>query len=158
MKAEELIEKLGVIDENIMAESVRQPLLFVDAARYRVVKMRKRAQVGAQLEYERSRIATQLRNKKGKDGDKKVTEGAIKELIEQNEKIRDLRSQSDRAYEEEEFAKLLLEAFRQRNSAIKIIAEMQMLEGSRESVQIERDLQSKKLRNEARRLLAHRRD
>lgn len=151
MTGKDLLGQLPVLDENILAEAVRQPLLFVEAARYRVQKMRKRALAGAKLEAERARIALKIRNKKNAQGDK-MTEGALKERLETSPLIQNLRRASDAAYEEEEWAKLILEAYRQRNSAIKVVAEAETYEGHREGAVIERGEQHRKLVASARRL------
>lgn len=157
MTADELIDLLAVISEDIMAEAVRQPTLFIKAARYRVDRMRVRAQKEQELDVTRSRLATKIRNKKDEQGKKIYTEGAVKERVEVQEKVRRLRGELDRAFEEEDFSKSLMEAYRQRNSAIKIIADMQQYEGMREGVEIERNEQSRKLRSAARKLTDKRR-
>ena len=154
--ADSLIEALEIVNENVQIEAMRQPGLFVDAARYRVEKMRERAVVSAELDAWRAHLAMTTRNKKGKKGEK-ITEGALKELLELSPRNKRLRGESDRAYEHEELSKLILEAYRQRMSALKIIAEAQVFEGMREGSEIERQEQSRKLRNTARKLLDKRR-
>lgn len=155
MNGKQLIRRLAILNENIASEAALQPSLFVDAARYRVAKMRKRAQIGAKLQYEQARIAMLIRNRKNERGEK-MTEGALKERVETKLIIKRLRAASDRAYEEEEMSKSIQEAFRQRNSAIKIIAELQIAEGNRESAQIEKDEQHKKLVARARSVIGRR--
>ena len=157
MTADELIDLLAVIDEDIKATAWNQPTLFIKAARYRVDRMRIRAQKEQELDVTKSRLATKIRNKKDEQGKKVYTEGAVKERVEVQEKVRRLRGELDRAFEEEDFSKSLMEAYRQRNSAIKIIADMQAYEGMREGVAIERGEQSRKLRNVTRKLTDKRR-
>lgn len=152
IKSSELIALLGIVDENIINTAREQPKLFVKAARYRVEKMRERARVGAELDVLKSTIKQQKRNKKDETG-KKLPEAALTELMELDPRVQQLRAKSDDAYFWEELGKSILEAFRQRNSAIKIIAEAQQFEAMRESVSIEKDEQNRKLKNKARRLV-----
>lgn len=145
---DQLLQDLQIIDENITAEAVRQPLLFIAAARYRVDMMRKRAQLSAELDAVRVGLAISIRNKPVEDEDGKrgkLTEGAIKERIERQPKVKELREALDRAEENEEMAKLILEAYRERKSSINIIAEMQIFEGGKEGADVEREEQRRKL-------------
>jgi len=147
-----LIQHLPLVDENILAEAARQPILFIDAVRFRVAAMRRRAQAVAELESKRSRIALTIRRQKDPTGKKQFTETALKEKVESQTVICELRASMERAYEMEEFAKLILEAYRMRRDAIRVIAESQIAEGMRETKEIEHIEQSSKVRREARRL------
>jgi len=156
INSETLISHLALVDENILAEAARQPILFLDAARYRVAAMRHRAQANAELDYRRSRIALTIRARKDASGEKKFTEAALKEKVESQTAIRELRDKTERSYEAEEFSKLILEAYRMRRDAIRVIAESQIAEGmrgSKETDQIARD----QVRASARRLEEQRR-
>jgi hypothetical protein len=126
--AKEIIASLPLVDENILAEAARQPGLFAEAAMLRVEKMRKRAEAVSAIEYFRSKLALHFRSSKTAYGDKKLTEGAIKERIEANKAHRELRATMESAYEEEEFSKLLLECLRQRRDAIRVIADARLQE------------------------------
>lgn len=153
MTARRLIELLAVVDEDILAEAIRQPTLMVQASRYRVAKMRDRAQAIARLDAARAELALKIRNKKDAAG-RKMTEGALKERLELSPTIRRLREESDRAYEGEELAKLILESFRQRNSAIKIVADVRVYEGSREGAEVESGEMRRRMVSRARTLQA----
>lgn len=155
-KAEELIKKLAIIDSDIRREAMNQPTLFIEAARYRVDKMQERARIGAELESTRASLAVNIRNKKNAQGEK-ITEGGLKERLEKHSAIKTLRDRSDRAYEDEEFAKLLLEAYRQRRDGIRIIADMESYEGFKEGAEVERMDQRRKLTGTARKLQSRRR-
>jgi hypothetical protein len=150
ISAESLIERLALVDEDILAEAAKQPILFIDAARYRVAAMRRRAQAVAELDSKRSRIALTIRARRDGSGEKKFTEAALKEKVESQTVIRDLRAATERAYESEELAKLILEAYRMRRDGIRVIAETQIAEGMRGSKEIERIEQSRHIRNKAR--------
>ena len=157
LSAQALIAKLALVDENILADAARQPLLFINAARYRVSTMRRRATASAALDAGRASLALRIRAKKEGDGGKKFTEAALKEKLENHSAVRALRADLDRAYEGEEFSKLILEAYRMRRDAIRVIAESQNIEGMRGGHEVERAEQNKKLRSRARRLEEQRR-
>lgn len=144
-----LIEKLTVVDENILAEAARQPLLFVDAARYRVHKMRRRAQADAALDYARSSLGLKTRKAPSED---RLTEGAVKAIIDTDKNICVLRAGLDEAEAQEELAKLILEAYRYRRDAIRILAEARVYEGMRETAEVEKIETRRKLSRKAREL------
>ncbi len=152
-----LLDNLKIVSEDIKEVAAHQPLLFIDAARYRVAMMRLRSKKEQEVDTKRSSLATKFRNRKDEQGKKIYTEGAVKEKVEIQTVVKQLRRELDNAFAEEELAKSMMEAYRQRNSALKIIADMQQFEGSREGAQIERDEQSRKLRNAARKLTDKRR-
>lgn len=149
---QKLIDSLRIVSEDIKQEAMDQPTLFLAAARYRVDMMRKRAKAGAELEAKKARLTVAIRNKKNEKGEK-MTEGTLKATIEKNEVVMAMRDASDRAYEDEEFAKLLVEAYRQRRDSIRIVADMQAYEGMREGAEVERIEQNKLLHAEARKLV-----
>jgi hypothetical protein len=155
--AESLIQSLALVDENILAEAARQPILFIDAARYRVGAMRRRAQAAAELDATRSRVALVLRarNNSG-EREKKLTDAGVKDKVETQTAVRTLRAGMERAYEVEELSKLILEAYRMRRDAIRVIAETQIAEGMRGSKEVERIEQTRKIHARARTLDARR--
>ena len=67
-------------------------------------------------------------------------------------KIRELRAKLDRALELEEFARLIMEAYRMRRDAIRVIAETQIAEGVKETREIDHIEQRRKVRNVAMKL------
>lgn len=147
-----LAEKLRFVDENIKETVKNQPMLFLDAGRYRVKCMRNRAVAVAAVDSMRARVATAIRNDKNSAG-LKMTEGALKEQIELDPEIQDLRDAQSEAYEDEEMGKLLVEAWRQRNSAVKNLVEMMLAEGASGSYQLEREVQTRAMNNKAQDLL-----
>ena len=155
VQAESLIGKLPLVDENILAEAAKQPILFIEAARYRVTAMRVRAKAVAELEARKSTLALRIRAKK--TSARSITENAIKETVESQKSVIALRDRVEKAYALEEFSKLILEAYRQRRDAIRIIGETQIAEGIRGSHEVDRLEQSRKLRNRARDLEERRR-
>lgn len=151
MTSQELIDKLAIIDENILAEAAKQPILFVEAARYRVEKMRERARATAEFETWEAELGLAIRAKY-KTSDNKLTETAIKAKIRKHSGTKKRDKELQDSYAEEELAKLILDAYRMRKSAIQVISDMQVLEGNREAADVEKLEARRKLSTTARNL------
>lgn len=156
MTSREIIAKLPILDENILLEAANQPQLFVEAARYRVAKMRNRAQALARYEVWCSELGLHYRRTKT-GGDRRITEGEIKDRIRISKKARFYDTKLQEAFAQEEFSKLLLEALRMRRDAIRVIADARVSEGIREGAEVERIEARRKLINKARDLESRRR-
>jgi|SRR5215471_17703801 len=156
MTSKDLIAKLAIVDQNILAEAASQAILFMDAAMYRVAAMRKRAEAVAAIETRRAQLVLKKRAEKDDVG-RKVTEGEIKASVEATKIIGVLRAEVDRAYEKEELSKLILEAYRQRREAIRVIAEAENLGLIRGSKEVENIQQRQKMVSNARDLERKRR-
>lgn len=153
-----LIKKLAIIDENILVEAANQPLLYMEGAKYRVAKMRKRAEAVARLESEKSLIGLKLRRQKDETGKKAHTEDGIKARTELALIKSGTRAALDRAYEFEELSKLLLQALQMRRDAIRVIAEAHNISGMREDKEISRIQELRATKNRARDLLRQRKE
>jgi hypothetical protein len=145
-----LIKRLPLVDENILAEAAKQPMLFIDAARYRVAKMRSRLKSEATLEYATAAVALKIRVRRA-DGEK-LTEGAVKAKVAKNLSLRTLRTACDDSTAREEFSKLILEAYRMRRDGIRIIADAHNYEGVKESSELQRIETRRKMVKRARAL------
>lgn len=153
-----LIKKLAIIDENILVEAANQPLLYMEAAKYRVARMRKKAEAVARLESERSLLGLKLRKQKDETGKKAHTEDGVKARTELALIKSGARAALDRANEYEELSKLLLEALRQRRDAIRVIAEAHNISGMREDKEISRIQELRATKSRARDLLRQRKE
>jgi hypothetical protein len=152
----DIISGLAIVAENIDEEAIVQPLLFVEAARYRVYRMRVRAQAETALDQVTGELGLHIRARKA-GGSERITNDYIKSRVQKHPRFRRLQSELQQAEQKEEFSKLLLEAYRMRRDAIKIVAEAQAAEGLRQVSGIERESATRRLRIEARRLQARRR-
>jgi uncharacterized HAD superfamily protein len=150
-----LVAELPIVDENILAEAALQPQKFIQAARYRVRRLRLRNQAYAALEARRLVLAMRARAKAAETGDK-LTEAGVKEIVESAKTVRRLKMKLDRATEMEELAKHLLEAHRQRRDAIRVIGEAQNIEAIRGTKEVERLEANRKIRNKVIELHKHR--
>lgn len=155
-KASQLIAQLAVVDENMRAEVINQPVLFVDAVRYRVSKMRQKAQAEAELEYFDSLLGLSIRAKKHVAGEK-ATEGYYKARLLKHPKHRALQAALSRAEAREEFSKGIVEAYRMRRDALKILADAQGYESMRAVSEVEKATAYRRLSIEARKLQDSRR-
>lgn len=151
LNVQSLVESLPIVSENILEEAAIQPLLFLNAARYRVATMKLRSRASIDLDSFRSKVARTIRKQKDKMG-QKVTEGTIREIVETHSQVRQKWEAYEEAIEREELAKLVMEAFRMRSSAIKIIAEANMYEGAETGSELSK-IMHKKLAKKAHELL-----
>ena len=135
-----LIAGLDFSEENIVIANREQPSLFLEASRYRVKKLRARIQAESLLESERARAAMVYRKKKATSGG--ITEAYIREKVSVNAEALDAREHLDRAMVHEEWAKLLLEAYRQRGHAIKTLAEILGAEANAQARLARKDLET----------------
>ena len=120
---EELISTLDFTDEDVLSAAKAQPLLYVHAVRFRIQQMRKRTKAESALSVLRSVKALALRQKGAAAGDR-VTEGSIKERLDCDKEVLKASKQFNDAEQWEEYSKLLLEAFRMRRDALKVVADL----------------------------------
>lgn len=151
VKAAKLISRLAVVDENILYENAMMPMLFVDAARYRVQKMRERSEIELTLETYVAMYGLQVRRTAVK-----ATEGYIKSRIHRRKKYKALSLALIQAQAREEFSKLLIQAYHMRKTGLEIIANAQRAEGAKGAAQIERKNWHRKLEVEASKLYLRR--
>jgi hypothetical protein len=130
---DELIQKIPIVAENYIVAAAEHPVLFMEAARYRVAKMRDVAKITALTESIESKAALRIRNSRDFEDGKKPTEGFVKDSLNANVKVKQARLARDRAHAEEELSKLILEGFRHRRDALRIIADAQHIEGMKMS-------------------------
>jgi len=127
-----LIKALQIVDENIKNEAAGQPLLFVEAARYRVACMRELSRAKTDLEAWRSQ--TWLKVKAKLDAEAKETGGGrvvndqISAVVQRSKEFFSLTDAVADAEARDEFSRLLLEAYRQRMNGLKIMADADSFE------------------------------
>ena len=118
----ELIEVLDIADGDVLEAARKQPKLFLAAVNYRIQQMRKSNQQKSALEVYRSQLATKFRAARKEAGDR-VTEGQVQERLLRDKQYLAMQREVDVAEEREEWAKLLLDAYRMRRDALKIMAD-----------------------------------
>lgn len=150
-----LIRDLAVIPENIRNEAIRQPLLFVEAVRYRVAKMRHRARAESALKAW-SGQQWLLIKKRADANASKVTNDLVKAMIERDPEYQRLSLAVNEAEAREEFSKLLLEAYRMRRDGVRILADAEGYEASKAVADATADSMNRKLSSEARKIYRHR--
>lgn len=122
-----LLKKLTLEDTTIVPDSLEQPSLFLEAGRLRVQKMR--ARVSAEMELKLAKAQVYLDARKGAEAaGTKATETTLDNQVLVNPKVRKLATRFTVAQEEEEFADLLVQAYRMRRDALRILADMAQVE------------------------------
>ena len=129
-------------------------VLFSKAAQYRVDKMRARAQAEAALDECNATLGLKFRARA--TGERK-TEAYFKARIVLHPRYKKLAAAKENAVYREELSKLILDAYRMRRDAIKIIADHRGYDSIREESIIEGRNQMRKMSAAARKLDARRR-
>jgi hypothetical protein len=135
-----LIEKLDFSEENIIMANREQASLFLEASRYRVKRLRATIQAEAAYDTEKANAALYFRRQR-RSVKRSTTEAEIKEQVVIDEPAQAARAKYDKAQVYEEWAKLLLEAYRQRGHAIKTLAEILGAEANAQARIARKDLE-----------------
>lgn len=144
-----LLDALDLTPETVLKAAGEQPVLFMDAARYRVGRMERRVRAKAVLETGKAECALRMR-REAEDNGEKITEGKIGNLIDADAVIITLRANYEDAEVEDEFSKLLLEAFRVRRDCIRVISDLTGAERAIESLRTKETVELDKARRKAR--------
>lgn len=114
-----LVKRLDILDENVIRHAEEQPHLYLRAARFRARKQHELIEADRKLDLAKAEASLKLR-KADRDG-KPRTEAYYKELVLQDSRVRKYQKRYNAAVVADEFAKQLLEAYRQRAQSIRII-------------------------------------
>jgi hypothetical protein len=112
----QLLSKLSFAEENLPQATLEQPSLFLDAARYRVQKLRLKIQAKSSYETVWAKSANEIRTKMSGT---KLTKDYIENLVITRPPVIAAKKTLDEAMVSDEWAQLLLEAFRMRSHACK---------------------------------------
>jgi hypothetical protein len=123
-----LLKKIDLVDEAVEDAALEQPKFFLTAARYRVQRMRDRVENELAYSSEVAKIGSKYRERKDEKGKRTLTEGAVAAKVQLNDKIHKLRRKMELSLVYEKFSELLVETFRKRESAIKIIIDARFAE------------------------------
>lgn len=118
-----LLKALDFTPETIAQAATEQPGLFMVAAEYRVDKLRARATAAVAHERIRAEQSLKLRAEARESGEK-LTEAGIQDHLAVNRYAQEAAGSLAAAEESEEFAKLLLEAYRMRRDCLRVVAEL----------------------------------
>ncbi len=119
-----LLDGLNFEELAIAEAALSQPRLFVACANYRIKLLRERKAAEASLKSLVTRQSIRLRAKYKGMGEK-LTEAELKNLLTRNQFIKSAEVELADLETEEEYAKLLLEAYRMRKDALQVIAQAQ---------------------------------
>ncbi len=119
----ELLDKLDFSVDTVAAAAMEQPRLFENAADYRVGRMERRILEESKLDVTRSSAAIKLRDEARKSGDK-LTEAMVTELLNVDANVQESNNALGEAEAKEEYAKLLLEAYRMRRDSLRIVSDL----------------------------------
>lgn len=142
-----LIDKIAFDPEDLEHAALEQPGLYLEASRYRTLKMRKKNSAYVTMNAVKARLGLSYRKKK-RDG-QRLTEGAVKDAALFDPEMVSACKGLDHASEEEEWAKALVEVFRQRLSVIKVLTEIRVAEISNEIREVKNKMAVDSMHNAA---------
>ncbi len=139
-----LVKGLDFDHSDLIAGISDQLRLFETASRYRISKMEARMLLDSKYELLRSEVAAAFRESCTERGEK-FTVDSVKEAVTSEQSIQDLRAKLETAEREEEYSKLLLEAFRQRRDMLRMVVDLSKGEqiAMNDAAAIQRDLHAK---------------
>lgn len=128
-----LVDKLAFDPDDLERANMLQPQLYLKASKYKVQLMRLRGKAQRKFEMLCASKRQQLRRLNGGKGrGERMTESGISDAIIKDGKVRRAKRVLDRAFELEEFGKLLVDAFRQRRDVVRNLVEMRNSEMANE--------------------------
>lgn len=129
VSVKELVDHLAFAQEETETAALEQAKLFMAAATYRVQRMKDRQEAEAALDDARTDRGLSLRRKNA-GAKKALTEKFLSDLVDSDSAVRDVRNKALEARRKEEWAKLLLDAYEHRRSAIKTLVQFAYIEDS----------------------------
>jgi len=120
---DQLLEHIDFADEEVEHAARSLPNLFKAIAKYRVRVLRRRQAAEQKRDIAKVDAAIECRRLAQEKGHK-VTEAGIKELVESTSSVREAGAEVAQLQALEEFAKLLLEAYRYKNRSIQVVASL----------------------------------
>ncbi len=118
-----LLGKLAFQPEDILMAAAEQPELFRKAVDYRISRFGDRIGAKARLEEGWASRSLKIRKDYRNEGDK-LTEANLGDLLRADPAMQVLQAEMDKAEIADEYAKLLLEAYRMRRDSLRVVADM----------------------------------
>ncbi len=123
LSVDQILDQVDFEDEEVEHAARTLPKCFLEAARYRIRVLRKRQGLEQKLDASRVDAAIAARARASASATK-ITEAAIKEIVEGDEDVRANVAAVKDSQQLEEFAKLLVECFRMKKSAVQVVASL----------------------------------
>ena len=141
-----LIQRIAFEPESLEDAALEQPGLYLEASRYRTLKMRKRLSRELQRDMVKADFGLQRRKKKLAD---KLTESAIKDSVMLSQEVVTAEKELNRSLVEEEWSKGLVETFRQRQKVIEVLKDIRISESTPIVRKVRNELAMKSMRRAA---------
>jgi hypothetical protein len=129
----QLIEGLSLDADTVLEDASKLPTLFLKAADYRVQKMRQAVQAEMKLDTIRAEAEIEIRNSAVEAGEK-ITEGHIKSHLILNPDVVQATEKSNEAEAQQEYGKLMLEAYRVKRDCLRAVSDLTAAERAMERI------------------------
>lgn len=120
---ESLLKGLDFTADNVVDAATRNAVMFMRAVEYRIRCMHGRVEAKMRLESSCAAMDAELR-KEARDLGEKITEKGIEQRLTLDKLISERKDKFSEAEELEEYAKLLVEAYRMRRDCLKIVGDL----------------------------------
>lgn len=124
---DELLAGLVLSEDRLAESALNQPVLFAQAAKWRVEAIRKLAMYEGQLKTLKAEKSLEFRRKADAEGDK-VTEAGMTARIEADAEVVALAKKLRNATALDEYSNLIVQAYRARGNSIRVIADLKSAE------------------------------
>ena len=114
---------LEFLPEDILNAAAEQPRLFMDAVEYRVQRMDRRIQAEAAMKHMQAERSLEIREEQAASADR-ITENKITAMLATDVDLQQTVQAFNQEERGEEYAKLLLEAYRMRRDCLRIISNL----------------------------------
>lgn len=121
--AESLLKHLDFSPEDVVRSASLQPRLFMQAAEYRMEKFRARTTAKMHRDVVKAEQSLQLREEARNAGEK-ITEAIVEASLLKVPEVLEAEAEYAAADEAQEFAWLLVEAYRQRRDCLRIVSDL----------------------------------
>lgn len=122
VKVKRLVDKLFFSVDDLETAALKQPKFYLEAGRFRAQSALRLRELTRKLAYKTSEIAIRFRKHKG------GTETSIKNAVSQDREVQHYQRQVDEAEVYDDFAKQLMESYKERLMVIAILAKLRVSE------------------------------
>jgi len=129
VRLDKLSKRLRFEDVQVIDAAIEQPSLYLASCRLRVKVMEHNAIVMAEYEQYRSSLYSELRGKMLLKSPGRVTNVEVESALSQDPRIQKMVDKKNACDRLEELSKGMVEAFRQRLSSIRVVADVIISEG-----------------------------
>lgn len=118
---QKLVDSLEFDPDELEEAARRQPKLFLEAGRYRTLKLRRRLRAEIKLDLVQAEAALRFRERKREE---KTTEGEIKNKVANHSLVRKWQRKVQQSLVQEKYSEMLLDAYKHRKDMVIVLGKL----------------------------------